>query len=101
MKNSEKPKESAGIKRGRRAESLLAEIFEQAGWRVEREPRRQKSQLDMIVRRPGVVYGVEVKAAVEGPGDRLVPLFAQPVLQPFRVRRQKAAPLAEVSAPKT
>ncbi len=57
MKNSEKPKESAGIERGRRAESLLAEIFEQAGWRVEREPRRQKSQLDMIVRREGSCRG--------------------------------------------
>ncbi len=100
MKNSEKPKESAGIERGRRAESLLAEIFEQAGWRVEREPRRQKSQLDMIVRRPGVVYGVEVKAAVEGRGDRLVPLFAQAVLQSLRGARQNAAPLAVVAAPK-
>src|SRR6266404_1776739 len=100
MKNSEKPKESAGIKRGRRAESLLAEIFEQAGWRVEREPRRQKSQLDMIVRRSGVVYGVEVKAAVEGRGDRLVPLFAQAVLQSLRGARQNAAPLAVVAAPK-
>jgi hypothetical protein len=100
MKDSEKPKESAGIERGRRAESLLAEIFEQAGWRVEREPRRQKSQLDMIVRRSGVVYGVEVKAAVEGRGDRLVPLFAQAVLQSLRGARQNAAPLAVVAAPK-
>ena len=73
MKNSEKPKESEAIERGRRAESLLADIFEQAGWRVEREPYCQRSRLDMIVRRPGVVYAVEVKAAVEGRGDRLVP----------------------------
>jgi hypothetical protein len=55
MKNSEKPKESEAIERGRRAESLLADIFEQAGWRVEREPYRQRSRLDMIVRRAGVV----------------------------------------------
>jgi hypothetical protein len=100
MKNPEKPKESAAVERGRRAESLLAEIFEQGGWRVEREPHRQRSQLDMIVRRPGVVYGVEVKAAVEGRGDRLVPLFAQAVLQSLRGARQNAAPLAVVAAPK-
>ncbi|MCA1602611.1 MAG: RpiR family transcriptional regulator [Acidobacteria bacterium] len=100
MKNSEKPKESEAIERGRRAESLLADIFEQAGWRVEREPYRQRSRLDMIVRRPGVVYAVEVKAAVEGRGDRLVPLFAQAVLQSLRGAGKNAAPLAVVAAPK-
>ena len=100
MNNSEKPKESEAIERGRRAESLLADIFEQAGWRVEREPYRQRSRLDMIVRRPGVVYAVEVKAAVEGRGDRLVPLFAQAVLQSLRGAGKNAAPLAVVAAPK-
>ena len=100
MKNSEKPKESPAIKRERRAESLLADIFEQAGWRVEREPHRKRSQLDMIVRRPGAVYAVEVKAAVEGRGDRLVPLFSQAVLQSLRGAGQNAAPLAVVAAPK-
>ncbi|MCA1601177.1 MAG: hypothetical protein LC776_05895 [Acidobacteria bacterium] len=99
MKNSEKPGRSAAIERGRQAESLLAEIFEHAGWRVEREPPRQ-SQLDMIVRRPGVVYAVEVKAGVEGRGDRLVPLFAQAVLQSLRGAGKSAAPLAVVAAPK-
>src|SRR5260370_37901554 len=54
----------------------------------------------MIVRRPGVVYGVEVKAAVEGRGDRLVPLFAQAVLQSLRGAGKSAAPLAVVAAPK-
>jgi hypothetical protein len=99
MKNPEKPQKSAAIERERRAESLLADIFEQAGWRVEREPH-QKSQFDMIVRRPGVVYAVEVKAAVEGRGDRLVPLFSQAVLQSLRSAGQNAAPLAVVAAPK-
>lgn len=100
MKNSDKPAKSAAIERERRAESLLAEIFEQAGWRVEREPHHQKSRLDLIVRRPGVVYAVEVKAAVEGRGDRLVPLFSQAVLQSLRGAGRNAAPLAVVAAPK-
>jgi len=100
MKNPENSQKSAAIERGRQAESLLAEIFEQAGWRVEREPHRQKSQLDMIVRHPGVVYAVEVKAAVEGRSDRLVPLFAQAVLQSLRGAGKSAAPLAVVAAPK-
>src|SRR6266581_2503841 len=96
MKSAEKPKESADLERGRQAGSLLAEIFEQAGWRVEREPQRHRYPLDMIVRRPGVMYAVEVKAAVEGRSDRLVPLFAQAVLQSLRGAGQNAAPLAVV-----
>src|SRR6266536_5865270 len=101
MKDSEKPEKSAAIERGHRAESLLAEIFEHAGWRVERESHRPKSQFDMIVRRPdGVVYAVEVKAGVEGRGDRLVPLFAQAVLQSLRGAGKNAAPLPVVAAPK-
>jgi len=100
MNNSEKPGKSAAIERGRRAESLLAEIFKNAGWRVEREPPRKRAQLDMIVRQHGVVYAVEVKAGVEGRGDRLVPLFAQAVLQSLRGAGKSAAPLAVVAAPK-
>ena len=99
MKNPAKPEKSEAIERGRRAESLLAEIFEHAGWRVERKPDR-RSRLDMIVRRPGVVYAVELKAAVEGRADRLVPLFSQAVLQSLHGAGQNAAPLAVVAAPK-
>jgi Holliday junction resolvase len=66
MNNSAKPRKSAELERERQAEFLLAEIFEQAGWRVRREPHRQRTRLDMIVRRPGVVYAAEVKAGVEG-----------------------------------
>src|SRR6266496_4331953 len=101
MKNIEKLMKSPAVERGQRAEALLADIFEQAGWRVERQPHhRQRSRLDMIVRRPGVVYAVEVKAAVEGRVDRLVPLFSQAVLQSLHGAGQKAAPLAVVAAPK-
>ena len=100
MKNLEKPEKSAARERGHRAESLLAGIFEKAGWRVEREPQGQRSPCDMIVRRPGVAYAVEVKAGVEGRGDRLVPLFAQAVLQSVSAARRNEKPLAVVAAPK-
>lgn len=101
MKNIEKPMKSPAAERGQRAEGLLADIFEQAGWRVERQPRRQRAELDMVVRRPdGVAYAVEVKAAVEGRADRLVPLFSQAVLQSLHGAGQNAAPLAVVAAPK-
>ena len=98
MKNSEKPKKSAAAERGQRAQGLLADIFKQAGWRVERRP---KGELDMIVRRhDGVAYAIEVKAAIEGRADRLLPLFSQAVLQSLHGAGQKAAPLAVVAAPK-
>lgn len=99
MNKQEKSEKPAAIERGQRAESLVAEIFGQAGWRVEREQNRT-SQVDMIVRRPGVAYAIEVKAAVEGRRDRLVPLFSQAVLQSLHGAGQKAAPLAVVAAPK-
>src|SRR5712692_4842795 len=100
MKNLKKSKKSAARERGHRAESLLAGIFEKAGWRVEREPQGQRSHCDIIVRRPGVAYAVEVKAGVEGRGDRLVPLFAQAVLQSVSAARRNEKPLAVVAAPK-
>lgn len=100
MKNIEELK-SPAVERGQRAEGLLAKIFEQAGWRVERQPKRPRSELDMIVRHDdGVVYAVEVKAAVEGRADRLLPLFSQAVLQSLHGAGQNAAPLAVVAAPK-
>ena len=99
MKSSKKSKKSVPNQRRQRAESLLAEIFEQAGWRVEREPDREP-RFDMKVHRPGVAYVVEVKAAVEGRGDRLVPLFSQAILQSLHSAGHNAAPLAVVAAPK-
>jgi hypothetical protein len=45
-------------------------------------------------------YAVEIKAAPEGRADRLVPLFAQAVLESSRAAGQKAAPLAVVAAPR-
>ena len=98
MKNSEKPRKSPAAERGQRAEGLLADIFKQAGWRIEHPSKRG---VDMIVRRPdGVAYAVEVKAAIEGRADRLLPLFSQAVLQSLHGAGSKAAPLAVVAAPK-
>ncbi|MGH9460839.1 MAG: hypothetical protein ACRD1X_06450 [Vicinamibacteria bacterium] len=90
---------SDALQRGRFAESLLAAMFEKAGWQVRRglsgDPGR-----DLVVRRKGIEYAVEIKAAPEGRGDRLVPLFAQALLESARAARQRAAPLAIVAAPK-
>jgi hypothetical protein len=101
MSSEDKQKQSPAAKRGQRAESMLAEMFEHARWGVERQPQVDEGAADMIVRNgKGVVYVVEVKAGVEGRSDRLVPLFAQAVLEASRAARNKAKPLAVVAAPK-
>lgn len=84
--------------RGRLAESRLAALFEGAGWLVRRHPNDPGP--DLVVRRKGIQYAVEVKSAPEGRGDRLVPLFAQAVLQAAHGASQKTAPLAVVAAPR-
>ncbi len=103
MENAELPSKSDALQRGRSAESLLAAMFEKAGWDVRRPPHRDSFQPALVVRRPGIAYAVEVKAGPEGRSDRLVPLLAQAVLQAARAAGQKAAPLAPlavVAAPK-
>jgi hypothetical protein len=84
--------------RGRLAESRVAALFEKAGWHVRRNPNDPGP--DLVVRRRGIQYAVEVKSAPEGRSDRLVPLFAQAVLQAAHAASPKAAPLAVVAAPR-
>jgi hypothetical protein len=80
------------------AESRLAALFERAGWDVRRHPKAGGP--DLVVRRRGIQYAVEIKSAPESRSDRLVPLFAQAVLQAVHCASQKAAPLAVVAAPR-
>jgi hypothetical protein len=94
-----RPKSDA-VQREKSAESVLAELFKEAGWEVQRPRPRNDSGPDFVIRRRGIAYAVQVKAGPEGRGDRLVPLFAQAVLESARAAGQKAAPLAVVAAPK-
>lgn len=97
MKNQEVPAKSDGPGREKLAESHLASLFEGSGWHVRRHPGNTGP--DLVVRRKGIEYAVEIKSAPEGRGDRLVPLFAQAVLQAAHAARQRAMPLAVVAAP--
>lgn len=98
MENHDIPASPEPSDRGRLAESCVAALFEKAGWHVRRNPNDPGP--DLAVRRKGVLYAVEVKSAPEGRSDRLVPLFAQAVLQAAHGASQKAAPLAVVAAPR-
>jgi hypothetical protein len=83
--------------RGQQAENLLAELFAGAGWRVRREA---KDAADMVVRRRGIEYVVEVKSASEGRVDRLIPLWSQAWLQAARAAGGNGPALAVIAAPR-
>jgi hypothetical protein len=98
MENHDIPASPEPSDRGKLAESRVAALFEKAGWKVRRKPN--DTGPDLIVRRKGIQYAVQVKSAPEGRSDRLVPLFAQAVLQAAHGASPKAAPLAVVVAPR-
>lgn len=98
MENQNIPDPPEPPDRGRLAESCVAALFERAGWNVRRNPNEPGP--DLAVRRKGIQYAVEIKSAPEGRSDRLVPLFAQAVLQAAHAASQKAVPLAVVAAPR-
>lgn len=90
-----------------RAELLISGLFADAGWKVSRQPRiAAEPHPDLIIRRGSTLYAVEIKAAPEGRGDRLIPLWAQACLQAERAARaasakgKKLLPLAVVAAPR-
>lgn len=100
MDNPDIPSRSKGLERSKIARGILHKIFEEAGWKVEPAPQRGQFHPDLVARRRGIAYAVEVKAAPEGRGDRLIPLFAQAVLQSARAAGKNRVPLAVVAAPK-
>jgi Holliday junction resolvase len=81
------------------AEAALADLFQEKGWAVEREPSGAASMHpDLIIRRGKYAYVVEVKAASEGRSDRAIPLLSQAILQAQAYARalKEARPLAVV-----
>lgn len=100
MEPDEVPRKSDAVERERSAQSRLAEMFKKAGWQVRLRSSNDEARRDLVVRRKGIEYAVEIKAAPEGRADRLVPLFAQAVLQAAHGASQRAAPLAVVAAPR-
>ena len=89
----------SGPSPGQRAEELVARIFEDDGWKVEREPAAESHRVDLLVRKGNKRFLVEVKALSEGRPDRVIPLLSQAILQAQACARaqEKARPLAVVS----
>jgi hypothetical protein len=82
------------------AAELLARAFRQEGWRIVRQPPVQHGyRPDLLIRRPGASYAVEIKVGAEGRSDRLIPLWSQAYIQASHLAGEHP-PLAVVAAPK-
>src|SRR5438046_10714347 len=97
--NAEGPQNPAISDRRQNAISVLASILQNAGWEIDRPGHGDAFEPDLLARRSGIEYAVELKAAPEGRSDRLVPLVARAVLQSQRAAGPTALPLAVVAAP--
>jgi hypothetical protein len=75
-----------------RATFVAASVLEDGGWEVQRPKRGDGFKL--VVRGRGIAYTAHVKSATEGRSDRLVPLFAQAVLQAAHAAVKATKPLA-------
>ena len=67
------------------AESQVADLFTTHGWHL--EPSSQERGPDLMIKRPGQLFVVEVKALAEGRADRALPLLSQAILQAKARRR--------------
>jgi Holliday junction resolvase len=95
------PAGNPGVHAGAEFESIIAEAFRKAGWRVRRHPAVGDMRADLVVDDGVRKYIVEVKSASEGRRDRLIPLLSQAILQAQAFARkfpEHAAPLAVVAA---
>src|SRR6266478_3806497 len=82
-------------------ESLLADVFQRAGWEVQRGARAGNREIDLLIARPPYQYAVEMKVASEARRDRVLPLLSQAILQAQAAARcapELSAPLAVIAA---
>jgi hypothetical protein len=87
--------------RAHHAEAAVAALFRGGGWKVVRQPSVPSgARPDLLVSRPGLSYIVEIKTAAEGRSDRLLPLWAQALLEAARSAGGKHVPLAIAAAPR-
>ena len=58
-------------------ESLLADVFQRAGWKVQRGTRARNREIDLLIARPPYQYAVELKVASDAPLAGSEPALAQ------------------------
>jgi hypothetical protein len=95
------PNHNRSFGRAAEFERLLAEIFRQAGWRVDRHPKAADNHLDMVAQHGGKKYVFELKVSSEGRKDRAIPLISQAILESQLAARRfpgAAIPVAVIAA---
>lgn len=77
--------------------SLLAQLFKNHGWQIERKPDAGPFSPDLSILKGSRKYLVEVKRLSEARPDRAIPLLSQAILQvQASAPRAKAQPLAVI-----
>jgi hypothetical protein len=96
--NNAMPSFPSPRQRGKRAEALIAQIFNNDGWEVQRGPLIGSREADMVISKGDKVFVVEIKALSEGRADRVIPMLSQAILQAQALARiraeRKVLPLA-------
>jgi Restriction endonuclease len=82
-------------------ESILADVFRKAGWRVHRPSSVRDMGVDLVLDANEKRYVVQLKVSSEGRRDRLIPLLSQAILQARAFAQhfpEPAVPIAVVAA---
>jgi hypothetical protein len=80
------------------AEDLVAQLFRERGWKVQKALSSGPYEPDFLLKKGRHQFIVEVKAAAEGRVDRVIPMLAHAVIQAQAYARehQRGQPLAIV-----
>lgn len=95
------PVADRGVRAGGGFESILADVFRKAGWRVHRPSSIGDLGVDLVVEANGKKYVVQLKVSSEGRRDRLIPILSQAILQARAIAQhfpEPAVPMAVVAA---
>ncbi len=90
------------VRAGPKFETILADAFRKAGWRVRKRSVPRDNGADLVLDRNEKSYVVTLKVSSEGRRDRLIPLLSQAILEAeecARRLRDNAVPVAVVAAP--
>jgi hypothetical protein len=82
-------------------ESLIADLFRRAGWKLLQQAPSHDRRADLVVDSGDRKYVIELKRSSEGRRDRLIPLLSQAILQVRAAKRRfpkPVVPLAVVAA---
>jgi Holliday junction resolvase len=95
------PVDDHAVRAGAEFESILADVFRKAGWRVRRPSSARDMGVDLVLDANEKKYVVHLKVSSEGRRDRLIPLLSQAILQARAFAQhfpEPAVPLAVVAA---